>query len=88
MELPLTENQLNVIVKVIDERDRQDQIWGKQSHSDFKWTTILAEELGEAAKDTFDGSRLQQLQEEVIQCAAVAVAWAEDLEERINRNEP
>ena len=78
----------NKIYKMIDEeRDRQDKKFGDRSDLPrFVWSTILTEENGEVAKACLDivseKSTLDELQTELIQVAAVAVAWLESFEEK------
>ena len=82
---------LQVIYDVMDERTRQDKKWGEQNHSDEKWLSVLVEEVGEAAQainklyvdpvreqSTNDTDKWQtNLENEVIEIAAVAIAWVE-----------
>lgn len=42
-------------------------------------TAVLGEEFGEVCRALIDGSGSSKLREELIQVAAVAVAWAESL---------
>lgn len=63
---------------VLEERGRQDAKWGEQNHSDERWLAILAEEFGEVAKDVVE--RRPGLRTELIQTAAVCVAWIECLD--------
>lgn len=68
-----------------DERKAQDEKWGDQSgHSDYYWTTILTEEVGEAAEAALDRDEAH-LMIELTQCAAVCVQWMEAL---LKRYEP
>jgi NTP pyrophosphatase (non-canonical NTP hydrolase) len=69
-------NTCKVLGEVWAERQRQDEKWGQQNHGYFKWTTILAEEVGEAAKDALEGE-YQKMRAELLQVAAVAVAAVE-----------
>jgi len=63
------------------EREIQDQKWGSQRHlPDLKWFAILGEEVGEAARAILDHEGKARLQAELIQVAAVAVAWIEAIE--------
>lgn len=59
---------------ILNERKRQDRKWGIQDHSDLYWLGILMEEVGEVAKDLVE---LKDPQVEVVQVAAVALAWLE-----------
>ena len=75
--------RMKVLEAVLAERERQDDKWGDQTaNSDEHWTVILTEELGEVAREVYEG-RAAGMFEEVIQCAAVAFAWAEAF---LNRN--
>jgi len=64
---------------VLEERNRQDTKWGEQNHRDSVWLAILTEEVGEVAKAILEqkvcGS--QAVNREILQVAAVAVAWIE-----------
>jgi hypothetical protein len=62
------------------ERARQDAKWGVQDHDAPYWLGILVEEVGELAKDIIEHRGIYL---ELVQVAAVAVAWLENLE-RIN----
>ncbi len=66
-------------IDIEDERQRQDEKWGVQNHNDLKWLAILMEEVGEVAKDMlkYGGDR-----RELVQVAAVAVAWMEAIDRR------
>jgi hypothetical protein len=69
---------------VIEERHRQDQVWGQQEHDDPLWLAILTEEVGEAAEgvlhEIFGGHAVTR--REVVQVAAVALAWIECIDRR------
>lgn len=81
--------QAIVIHDVLCERAKQDAKWGEQNHDPFCWLAVLQEEVGEAAKDALSlhfssdaetrAKHLQQLQEEIIQVTAVALAMLECL---------
>jgi len=60
------------LVPVLVERQRQHNKWGQQNHEDGTWSLILLEELGEFAKDCFEG---KDIDDELVQVAAVALAW-------------
>ena len=71
-----------VLENVLAERERQDSIWGDQrDNTDDMWALIALEELGEVAKDIND-TKLGSAYTEIIQVAAVMVAWAESLRRR------
>lgn len=77
------------------ERQRQEDKWGPQRHGMPVWVTVLTEEVGEASQALLQlrsmpleepGERRAQLvslQREVVQVAAVAVAWLEHINEAI-----
>ena len=70
---------------VIEERKRQDDKCGQQNHHPIIWMSILTEEVGEAAKEANDiffanAQRIEQLREELVQVAAVAIAAIESLD--------
>jgi hypothetical protein len=78
-------------LNIVLERCRQHDKWGKQSHNNFHWLAILAEEFGEAAEaalhvngEEFGKYNEDDLIAEVTQVAAVAHAWLEDLLEKKN----
>ncbi len=72
------------------ERGWQDGMFGISNHSDGVWLALLAEEFGEAANAMnvaqFEEERreaaLDNLEVELIQVAATAVAWVEALRRR------
>ena len=64
------------------ERAAQDAKWGDQSgNSQGRWLVIMMERLGELARVLLN-STLEDARPELIQVAAVAVAWLEALEPR------
>lgn len=73
-----------VLIDVVWERVQQVERWGDQHHDDGFWLAVETEELGEVAramlkqKPTENGN----LREELIQVAAVAIAWVEDIDSR------
>ena len=72
--------QKSVLEDIIAERGAQDEKWGDQTgHSDGKWFVIEVEEIGEVARNLFEGGDPYH---EIVQCAAVLVAWAEALQIR------
>lgn len=62
---------------VLRERAYQYAKWGKQEHSPEKWLTILMEEVGEAAKGSFEND-LAEFRKELVQVIAVAFAILEN----------
>lgn len=78
------ETTIAVLELVADERARQREKWGAQHHCTVEWVTILAEEVGEAAKEALDihfkpDVRNDPYVVELIQSAAVAVAAVENV---------
>lgn len=65
----------SVLNEISKERAEQDTKWGEQNHSDLKWNAILLEEIGEVAKSILENGEVSET--ELIQVAAVAVAWVE-----------
>ncbi len=64
-----------------NERRRQDKKWGEQNHDNPIWLAILTEEVGEIAKDVLEEGDAPFFDaNEIIQAAAVCVAWLECLE--------
>ena len=79
----------DVLKEITKERLAQEEKWGEQNHSDFKWMTILGEEYGEACEaalkssiETASGFHRLQLRTELVQVAAVAVAHIEAIDRR------
>ena len=71
---------------ILAERKRQDEKWGPiagRTHEHMYWMTVLVEKIGEVAKaiwEVVSGRATSQahIGKELIQCAAVIVAWMED----------
>lgn len=71
----------STMVALRDELANQRRKWGVQHHTDANWLAILVEEVGEAAKSMLeDGGDDGRVSAELIQVAAVAVAWLQDRE--------
>ena len=77
-----------VLTDVALERQDQAALHGERHHIEGTWLAILMEEVGEVASDTLnpslvyapaDQSHRTALYQEIIQVAAVAVAWAEQI---------
>ena len=64
------------------EVENQIEKWGYQHHSNSVWLLILLEEIGEVADAMLKRDK-DQINAELIQCAAVIVSWLRD-----NRRDP
>ena len=69
-----------LLAKITAERERQDAKWGIQRHPVHVWNTILGEEVGEVANAILEDD-IEGLKKELIQVAAVALSFAEALED-------
>jgi hypothetical protein len=74
---------------VIQERVRQEKKWGPQNHDPFLYLTILGEEYGETCQAALEArfsehnkKALEELREEAVQTAAVALAIVECLDRK------
>ncbi len=67
------------------ERLRQDTKWGEQNHGKLYWLGILMEETGELAKRIIEDSPVEGIREELVQVAAVGLAWLECIERKKKR---
>ena len=63
---------------ILNERKKQDDKWGEQNHSVYKWLAILGEEVGEANKAALESNE-PELIDELIQISAVSVAMIESI---------
>jgi len=73
------------ISSVVDEMCAQDVKWGAdRDQHPFVWMTILTEEVGEAAQASlhreFGGNAAEGLRNELVQIAAVALQFIEQLD--------
>ena len=72
-----------ILADVDEERDRQDAKWGGvpglERRDDHTYAAVAAEELGEVCKAWLERDPAA-LRVELIQLAAVAVAWVEELD--------
>lgn len=86
----------NPIESISAEQMRQLKKWGVQRHTWPQWMSVLAEEVGEAAQEvnkTFESGHSTllesqhrvKLRRELIQVAAVAVTWVEQLDEETSK---
>ena len=79
----LSEENEAVLDLVRTERMQQDSKWGEQNHPDLYWLGILMEEVGEASRAIIEGRGWEEKRDnELIQVAAVAVAWIEAIRRR------
>lgn len=71
-----------ILMMVSAERDRQDVKWGGipglERRDEHTYAAVLGEEVGEACKAWLERD-LESLREELVQVAAVAVAWLEEI---------
>lgn len=79
-----TEQTTAVLRDVAAERERQDRKWGVQAHDPAMWLAIVAEELGEVAKEIAESSArpldVAAYRKELVQTAATAVSAIETLD--------
>lgn len=77
---------LAVLGDVVAERVQQEMKWGEQNHHPVYWLGILAEELGEVAKEVIEATEYTgrenpgngtRYRRELVQLAAVCVAALE-----------
>lgn len=73
--------QQGILNKIKHERNRQDRKWGEQNHEDAFWYVILGEEFGEVGRAIFEKD-IEEVKDELVQVAAVAVAHLEAIERR------
>jgi len=79
------------LLDIIAERVKQDKKWGERYHGPFPWLAILMEEVGELAKamliaQSVDGETnggLDEVREEAIHVAAVAITFVECLDRSV-----
>jgi len=69
----------NAKTRISMERDRQVELWGEGSFEPDVRLAILIEEVGEVGKAINESEGDVRLLEEVVQVAAVALRWAENL---------
>ena len=76
-----TVTQEDILDEIREEREWQDKKWGVQKYPTSIWFMILGEEFGEVAKEAMSRhENKDQLRRELVQTAAVCVAWCEYLE--------
>lgn len=79
--------------ELCEERACQDTKWGEQNHGPLIWLPILTEEVGEIAKEILERQFREDkstghLRAELVQVAAVALAWVECLDRKSNGVSP
>jgi hypothetical protein len=81
------EHQDSIFDEIAQERSRQQEKWGVQTHSISEWLMILGEEFGEACKSGnetyFRDNPLGNLRKELVQTIAVATAIIEGIDEKV-----
>ena len=72
-------SQERVLDDIVYERKKQDIKWGIgfTGRRDEFWYLILAEEFGEIANAILEGKTDFDIEEEILQTAAVCVSWLE-----------
>ena len=79
-------SRATVLEDVLGERERQDSMYGDQTHhSDPWWNIIATEENGEVARCIWEKDD-KHMYEEIVQACAVYFAWAEAIHRR-NKDE-
>lgn len=84
-------NREEVLRLVFEERDRQNAAWPKQwkpgGASAPKKLAVLMEEVGEVAKEVLEypADTNYDLRKELVQVAAVAIAWLESMDDSERR---
>lgn len=92
VEVRVVSIQQQILSEIAAERGRQDARWGIQDHPSPAWTAILGEEFGEVSKAVVEAtfthnikalpSLEAHLEMELVQVAAVCVAWIEAITRR------
>lgn len=76
--------QLNALFDILAEREKQNKKWirvaGIWNDTSLTKLAVLIEEVGEVGRAIYEKEERARLREELVQVAAVAVAWAETLE--------
>lgn len=79
----MTSGQRVIVDDILTERERQDSKWGDvpgiDRRNDSTYAAVLGEEFGEVCQAWLERDR-RNLREELVQVAAVAVAWLEELD--------
>lgn len=82
LDIGLTDRDV-ILLHISEERDRQDTKWGGvpgvDRRDDHTYAAVLGEEFGEACQAWLERDTAA-LRAELVQVAAVAVAWIEELD--------
>jgi NTP pyrophosphatase (non-canonical NTP hydrolase) len=83
--------RLSIFADIGVERERQEQKFGAtESNPDAVWLAVLIEEVGEVGRALLDARRslgpYSHLRKELVQVAAVAVAWLESIDSQVVRS--
>lgn len=77
-----------IIRDVVTETERQDEKWGIQDHPNEVWLAILGEEVGECntafLENMFGAKPIIELRTELVQVAAVAIQFIEQIDKDFN----
>jgi hypothetical protein len=77
----IKKKQRSIVYKIMRERERQNDKWGPpESRPGAPWLAILGEEYGEVCRASLGNPDAGDLKKELIQVAAVAIAWIEALQ--------
>ena len=68
-----------ILTLIINERERQYDKWGDQTHTFEEWKSIFDEEFAEFKCKVVCGYDNKEALKELIECIAVLCAWAKDL---------
>ncbi len=81
----------SILVEVSAERDRQDAKWGgepgTERRDDHTYAAVIGEEFGEVCQAWIERDT-SALRKELVQLAACAVAWVEELDNGGARTRP
>lgn len=87
----ISKDSREIIFDILRERHAQDLKWGDQTHHPHPiWSMILGEEAGEVTKAALEvtvgnpRTSIGDLRKELIQVAAVAVAWIEKIDKDLD----
>lgn len=81
-----SESQAEAIAAILSERDKQDEMWGAQTHDPAYWLAILGKQVGQLGEAVLkykwaDNPTPVDMFDEAAQVAAVATAIMEAIED-------